>query len=202
MNLKFESIFHSQEEKLISILGQNYFDSILRDSALKKSVLILSDKRLYQRGVVYEKEGRGNFKKTQGQKIVDIEEVTGTSFISRHSIVLLFFSVVLLVLIPMIAKDSSDPTTIIFILLFIDIVFWLWFFYTKKKFFQIEYAGGAIATEIGWYKVSDIENFQKQITIEKDKLKSNISSDTIECPFCAERIKKKAKFCRFCNREL
>lgn len=26
--------------------------------------------------------------------------------------------------------------------------------------------------------------------------------DTIECPFCAERIKARAKICRFCNREV
>lgn len=28
------------------------------------------------------------------------------------------------------------------------------------------------------------------------------NDDTIECPFCAERIKAKAKVCRFCNREI
>jgi len=27
-------------------------------------------------------------------------------------------------------------------------------------------------------------------------------SDIIECPFCAERIKAKAKICRFCNRDI
>ncbi|MBA4319047.1 MAG: hypothetical protein C0412_11670 [Flavobacterium sp.] len=30
----------------------------------------------------------------------------------------------------------------------------------------------------------------------------NLSTDTIECPFCAEIIKAKAKFCRYCGKEL
>jgi Na+/melibiose symporter-like transporter len=32
--------------------------------------------------------------------------------------------------------------------------------------------------------------------------KSNTSDDMKECPFCAESIKKKAKICRFCGREV
>lgn len=31
---------------------------------------------------------------------------------------------------------------------------------------------------------------------------SPLNDDTIECPYCAERIKAKAKICRFCGREI
>lgn len=34
------------------------------------------------------------------------------------------------------------------------------------------------------------------------KQESESSEDTMECPYCAETIKKKAKICRFCNKEL
>jgi len=51
------------------------------------------------------------------------------------------------------------------------------------------------------------ENYkQSQINLQAHKLSDaiNISSDTdtMECPFCAEIIKAKAKICRFCGREL
>lgn len=51
------------------------------------------------------------------------------------------------------------------------------------------------------------ENYkQSQVNFQAQKLSQAIndaeSGDTMECPFCAEIIKAKAKICRFCGREL
>lgn len=47
---------------------------------------------------------------------------------------------------------------------------------------------------------------QNQISFQAHKLSQALhdsnSSDTIECPFCAEIIKTKAKICRFCGKEV
>lgn len=40
------------------------------------------------------------------------------------------------------------------------------------------------------------------MTSKSTNSESTDQSDTKECPFCAETIKKKAKFCRYCNKEL
>lgn len=51
------------------------------------------------------------------------------------------------------------------------------------------------------YKQNNVLN-QAQRLAESMKNNSSDDVDTIECPFCAERIKSKAKICRYCGREL
>jgi DNA-directed RNA polymerase subunit RPC12/RpoP len=43
---------------------------------------------------------------------------------------------------------------------------------------------------------------QAQKLAESMSSNSIESGDTIECPYCAERIKAKAKICRYCGKEL
>jgi membrane protein YdbS with pleckstrin-like domain len=54
---------------------------------------------------------------------------------------------------------------------------------------------------------SAVDKYKKHQIMEQAKniaesMNSNINSDTIECPYCAEIIKAKAKKCRFCQSEL
>lgn len=59
----------------------------------------------------------------------------------------------------------------------------------------------SITTAQEEYKQNSILN-QAQKLAESMKNDSSTLEDTIECPYCAERIKAKAKICKHCGKEL
>ena len=135
-------------------LGDGYLKKFLTTGNVGHCVAVLSDKRIYLRGNVID-YNNSRLEKINIEKIVNVEDITGTGFIYASNQV---WKLVLAVLTaPLIIP------AIIFILLYIV---------GRKTVFFIEYAGGYIKFDASYYNLSDVHEFQKQIRLIQEQLKA------------------------------
>jgi hypothetical protein len=94
---KFNKIFASPTEKFVCTLGNSYAENYLASGSLKNGFAILSDKRVYFKGICYFFTGK-NFVKRHEERVVDVKDVTGTGFIHIKSILLLVLAIIFTIL--------------------------------------------------------------------------------------------------------
>ena len=161
-----ESWFVNPEEKPLAILGQGYLASALR-GAFARSVLVLTQDRIYQRGRVFELAFNGRWIATKGHKIVEVRSVNASAFKEVSFPIFLIFSLLSILLAVgayLVDYDEEVALTAAFTLLILAFFWFILYFATRLSIFYIEYAGGKIGTQARWYSRSDIEEFQKALS--------------------------------------
>ena len=204
MKYNYKNLFASQHEKFTAILGQDYFSSLLVDDDLSDSAIIVSDKRVYQVGKLYESGRRihgGGLRISRGKKSVSLQDITGT--VSKEvtkpvpGSSLVVFGVVAATLgllsevrqsaIIMLAIAAVAVAAGVFLLLKL-----------RKRYLVIEYSGGSMAQPVKFITDTELNLFQGIIMEEKERVMSGYG-DLKECPNCGEKIQLSAKICRYCG---
>jgi len=152
MKYNYKSLFASQHEKFMAILGQDYFSSLLIDDDLSDSAVIISDRRVYQVGKLYESGLRihgGGLRINRGKKIVSLEDVTGTTSKEITKPLpgsLLVFAGLIAAILGLLSEvtESMIIMLVIAALLIAAGVFLI--IKLRKRYLIIEYAGGSIAS--------------------------------------------------------
>lgn len=72
-------ILFNQDEKIVSVLGNNLAQKFISTGKIGDGFAVLSDKRLYFKGKCFYKKNKGFYKKSE-EKAVDLKDVTGTGF--------------------------------------------------------------------------------------------------------------------------
>ena len=148
-----KKFFISPNERYITSLGDGYLKNFLTTGNIKRCVAVLSDKRIYLRGNIIDCSS-SKFEKVNVEKIVNVEDVTGTGFIYSSSQI---WKLILAILtIPLVI-----PAIIFFVLYIIG----------RKTIFCIEYAGGYIKFDASIYSPFEVHEFQKRVRIAQDELK-------------------------------
>lgn len=86
---KMAELFVSTSEEFISSLGNGYFLNFISDGVLKNAFAIISNKRVYFRGSCYSGQGK-NLTISEENRTVDIKDVTGSGFIYKRRIGIIF----------------------------------------------------------------------------------------------------------------
>lgn len=175
-------IFYTNDEVLIDILGSGFLTSLFVQEEFSKSVLFCSNKRIYQRGKLFYRDFQRHVIYTYGEASVDLREITGIRFYIDNpvhrfkfigiAVLISFFGLLLSQEI----KNSINNYLINIIYIFSGAMFVVAFIATiiyylkKEKWFSIEYAGGEIIINCNWYPKKRINQFMRNISIQKDKI--------------------------------
>jgi len=161
---KFSQFFMSPNEELVAVLGNSYLENFLHSGNVKKGFAVASDKRVYFQGKKYYVGEKGEIEENANSRVVDLRDVTGTgfdSFVDNGWLVLGIGNIVLGILLIGIG---------IGILLLLFAAYCMYKYYkSKHSFIVIQYAGGEIGYELKWFGNQEIELFQKQLRLAKDK---------------------------------
>jgi len=175
MRYNYKNLFASQHEKFTAILGQDYFSSLLVDDDMSDSAIIVTDKRVYQVGRLYEARQRGSIgslRAGSGKKIVSLLDITGTSSkeVSRPlaGSALIAFGVLSATL--GLLSDVRQSTYIMLGIALISIAGGVWLILKlRKRYLVIEYAGGSIVQPVKFITDSELTLFQGIIARRKGR---------------------------------
>ena len=178
---ELQKVFIESDEQLIAKIGNGYLVNMLYND-FKSCALMLTNKRVYLKGTVYSGSGR-TLEKEIAEKIVNIEDVTGSGFIfktpSRIALFLEFAVMVAGIVLSIAWEFGNKPfsTTIILMSLSImvgAILILPTYYLGKQTKFFVEYAGGKTVVDAKIIGIEDVRDFQKQIYRIKDLVKGNV----------------------------
>ena len=152
------TVFVDRNEELKVVLGDSYLKNYIQTGRLEKSFAILTDRRVYMKGKCYEKKGLFGLRSTNIDKVIDVQDITGTEYRSRRlpllkpislvvSIISLYFLFVCTVASISTQWEEMIGNVITALVFVITLICWGVFLFVRNsyEFLDISFAGGQIA---------------------------------------------------------
>lgn len=152
--------FVDQGETAVATIGNSYLENYLLGGSTSKGVGILTQKRFYYMGKCFFGSGK-NLGSNTKEGVVNIEDISYTEFSHVRHIGLLIPAILLtLAAIPL-------PNAVFFAAL----PFYIMYFIMRSSCFVIAFSGGSFVFNIHLYPIEDIQDFQRQLYLLKDKIR-------------------------------
>jgi hypothetical protein len=207
------SFYMDPNEEPRAILGQGYITSLLTGQGRTKSVMVLTNRRLYVDGKSFQRNS-SRFTSVQGKKNVEVGKINSTAYESQNPgcwkiFSYIFYGAGVLLLLLAIANLVMDPSD--------DDIYRIYWglgglflggvssgMYRSKmrKYFVVEFSGGSMATDCNWYGTTEVEDFQRKIYQEQERANSEVQYEMKKCPMCGEEVRFEAIKCRYCGSDL
>lgn len=166
-------ILIDKTEEIKVILGDSYLKNYLQTGQLKKSFAILTDKRIYMRGQCYEKKGLFGLRKSNINKVLDVQDITGTEYKNINK---LWKSILKWLLIAFLGLGClmdflifSPLIALIAAAIKLLIIKFALRIKTDYEFLDISFAGGQIAYDCNIATRDEVKEFQRQMRLAKDE---------------------------------
>lgn len=161
------------DEKIIDTIGTGFALNFFISGVFKQWTAVLSDKRLYVRGTMYEGSVRTLFV-SKSSKTLDLEDITATGFVySSMSWITIILTAIMFLITTAITvalfSGEFDSSQVMFDLLITVVFEIIAVLLSRKTWFFIEYAGGRINLDALLFSVSTCEHFEKKIRRAKDR---------------------------------
>lgn len=160
-------------ETVIASIGNGCLQNIVGSRSVKSGFSLLTEKRVYFSGQVFSGNGRGGM--TTEECIIPVENITRTRFIYNQGVVWLMIGLGLaiyggLIALFQFANGPEDiPTFIGLGMLLIGACLIISYFLNRSTVFEISFPGGGFSFNVKWYPIEDIQEFQRQLHLAKDK---------------------------------
>jgi hypothetical protein len=173
--IDFSQVFFDDDERVEAVLGRGVIQSLLTGKGISKGALILSQKRLYQKGARFDQKPGGGWVAMKGTSVVDIDDITGTSSVGMSSPVLLFLAIMCLSLALFLGILIKGGFMLSVFVGLLSVVLFIGYATAKRQLFVINYAGGAIGMSAGWFSESEIDKFHRIIAQARERIKDRRS---------------------------
>ena len=166
-----EEIFVDPTENLIATFGNNYIQNFAIKADAKQFAYILTDKRLYYKGIGYLIRKKIAVR-VREEAIVDLEDITCSKFQYRDEVnPFLLVLGILMSSVGIWCSSFSDELTLLFLgagvlLILIAVILHQ---LSKGTYFHIEYPNGSINSNIVLFGIESSQDFNRQLRRAKDK---------------------------------
>lgn len=197
---KISQLFMSQNERLVAVLGKDYYEKYLETGKCPEAFAIISDKRLYSFGRSYDIGtnlfGKKTVRENKQSKTIDLKDITGTWEGSYRPICWLMVGIIHLILIiagiiagMILAVEQDTPTEalimfgLITVLLFFMIIYIIIYIVSKIRVLAVQYNGSEMGFDMAYFTTEEIDDFQRNLRIAKDKvIESNRNTEQTVSP--------------------
>lgn len=171
---KLTTMFVSPEERPVAVLGNNAAETFLSTGVLGNGFAVLSNKRVYFRGRCFTRTGK-RFSIRSEERVVDVQNITGTGFIYNDptwlAVLATIFAVLSLFAFGEAVKWPGYRWLYFLVALSVAGICGIFYQVKRRTLFEISFAGGGIAFNVSWFPKEEAQFFQKNLKLVGDALK-------------------------------